>query len=143
MLADSVTTVSDSTYGYVGASGVTRAVTYNSRRRAARGQKAVEGGAGTQRVGICQACHAATNDTLLAPTAWTKYWRPARLRRHRWSGGSAPVTSAHKLGSAAVPYCVSCHTHGTGFGGECIGCHATTQPITQGRSPGRGAGARS
>jgi hypothetical protein len=93
----------------------------------------VEGvNAGTQRVGICQACHAATSDALRAPTAWTKYWNRLGYDDPDGVGGTAPTGSTHNATSTTTPYCVSCHTHGTGFGGECVGCHATTQPITQG-----------
>ena len=134
MLGKSVTAVSDGTYGYVGAAGVTRAVTYNSEAASPPAVgKAVEGaGTGTQRVGVCQACHAATNDTLLAGTAWTKYWNRLGYDDTDGVGGAAPVSSVHNSGSTTVPYCISCHTHATGFGGECTGCHATTQTITKG-----------
>jgi hypothetical protein len=140
MIANSVTAVSDGTYGYVGASGVQRAVTFNNEAGSPPAVgKVVEGvNAGTQRVGVCQACHAATSDTLLASSAWTKYWNRLGYDDPDGVGGTVPAGSTHNAGSTATPYCISCHTHATGFGGECIGCHATTQPITQGPLAGTG-----
>jgi predicted CxxxxCH...CXXCH cytochrome family protein len=144
MLANSVTRVSDGTYGYVGATGVQVAVTYKTEAATAPSTTLTEGkaveiatAAGTQHVGICQACHGDTSEAN-----WTKYWN--RLGYEDSNGPPntdrtlSSLTTSHNYGSTTVAYCISCHTHATGFGGECVGCHATTQPITKGPLAGTG-----
>ncbi|HET9551441.1 MAG TPA: CxxxxCH/CxxCH domain-containing protein, partial [Anaeromyxobacteraceae bacterium] len=129
MIRASVIAVSDGTYGYVGASGQARAVNYTLQTASppALG-KSVETStaANSQHVGLCQACHAATSDTLLAATAWTKYWNRLGYDDPDGVGGTAPVASAHNSGSTSTPYCISCHPHDkkfAGAGGDCLACH--------------------
>jgi hypothetical protein len=123
MIRKQVQKVTDGTYGYLGASGVARNVTYTQFTGTSPGSgKAVENvtTAGTDHVGICQACHGHNP----GDTDWTKYWD-----RQGYDQNTTP--SAHNATSATSPYCISCHAHNKKFAGsgECISCHAGPQGI--------------
>jgi hypothetical protein len=135
MIRAKVLAVTDGTYGYLGASGVERTVTYNDQ--AATGPavgRAVEKTAtdGTEHVGLCQACHGHSTETY-----WTKYWNHLGYDDVDGNGGSAPTSSGHQRVTSVTPntpYCIACHKHSLKFApdGTCTTCHDQTQTITMG-----------
>ncbi len=138
MIRANVQAVSDGTYGYLGASGVARAVSYTDQAAGAPGAgRAVETttAAGSQHLGLCQACHGDTSETY-----WTKWWNRLGYDDPTGPPNTDRVASAHNATSATTPYCISCHPHAQKFKGQgtCIDCHTGTQPITQGPLAGTG-----
>jgi hypothetical protein len=135
MIRAKVLAVTDGTYGYLGASGVERTVTYNDQ--AATGPavgRAVEKTAtdGTEHVGLCQACHGHSTETY-----WTKYWNHLGYDDVDGNGGSAPTSSGHQRVTSVTPntpYCIACHKHSLKFApdGTCTTCHQGLQTITMG-----------
>lgn len=136
MMRNNILAVTDGTYGYLGAAGVSLPVTYNLRTATPPAVgKTVETttAAGTQHVGLCQACHGDTSEPN-----WTKYWNRLGYDDANGPPNTDRVASAHNSGSATAPYCVSCHPHAQKFKGTgaCTDCHASAQPITVGPSAG-------
>ncbi len=138
MIRNSVLAVTDGTYGYLGLTGQARAVTYNTKAASPPAVgKTVETttAAGTQHVGLCQACHGDTSETN-----WTKYWNRQGYDDPNGPPNTDRVASAHNSTSATTPYCVSCHPHALKFKGQgtCVDCHNGPQPITMGPLAGVG-----
>jgi hypothetical protein len=141
MIRKAVQTLSDGTYGYLGASGASQPVTFTTDVAGGPATgRTVETttASGSQHVGLCQACHAATSDTLQAGTAWTKYWNRLGYDDPDGPGGTAPAASSHNATSSTTPFCISCHAHNKNFAGSgsCTLCHASAQTITQGPAAG-------
>jgi predicted CxxxxCH...CXXCH cytochrome family protein len=131
MIRANVNRVTDGTYGYLGASGVQAAVTFTTEAAGgAASGRAVEltTTAGSNHLGVCQACHDPTSPAPSPATAWTKYWNRLGYDDPDGAGGTAPANSTHNAISATTPYCVSCHAHKDKFAGSgsCSSCHLAT-----------------
>jgi hypothetical protein len=134
MIRARVLAVTDGTYGYLGASGVERTVTYTDQSAggAASGRAVSNEGAGSEQVGICQACHGDSGETY-----WTKYWNHLGYDDVNGPPNSDRTASGHQRVTSVTPdtpYCIACHKHSLKFApdGTCTTCHDQAQTITMG-----------